>query len=305
MGSRGNSVRQRSRRELGHALKTIPTAPQYVTGRKATFWAESPMTEDLGPAPAALKSAARVLRIFEFFDEIRRSARENEIAERLKFPQSSASMLLNSMVRLGYLDFDPATKGYLPSIRAAVLATWRDTGCFRDGSMYAALENLSAASGLAACLTVRNGIFTRYLHVVQTIEPGAFHITLAARRYAVQSAAGIVLMTKLGEREITQLVHRTRAEDNPKLKALTLGEVNHRIMSARADGYYASLGLVMPETGAVAVALPSAITGGWQEMALSLAGHLTRIESRVDHLATLLARSVRELESAYKPEQVP
>ena len=49
--------------------------------------------------------------------------------------------------RLGCLDFDPVSKTYLPSIRTAVLATWRDNGYFRDGTMLAAMERLAEETG--------------------------------------------------------------------------------------------------------------------------------------------------------------
>lgn len=257
-------------------------------------WEASPMLEDVGTTPAAVKSAARAFRIIEFFDEIRRSARAGEIADRLGYPQSSTSMLLNSLVRLGYLDFDPASKTYLPSIRTAVLATWRDNGCFRDGTMLTAMERLAKATGLAACLTVRTGIFTRYLHVVQHVQPGIVHVTLTARRFAIQCAAGIMLIKHLSTGEIRALVHRTRAEH---AQAPALDTVLDRVQAARRDGCFVSDGLVTPENGAVARDLPQDVTGGWQEMALSVAGDRRNVVGRVSLLAKLLEEAIDDLQA--------
>lgn len=201
-------------------------------------WAQNPMVEDFGDVTAAALSVARTFRIFEFFDEVRRGARASEIAERLEVPQSSASVLLNSLVRLGYLDFDSVTRLYLPSIRLAMLATWRDTGCFRDGSMFAILERLAEATGLAACLSVRTGIYIRYLNVVQNIRPGDVHITLAARRYAVQCAPGVALLSKLTDSEIRNIYHRTRAESDPSIANLSLHTVMARVERARTAGHF-------------------------------------------------------------------
>ncbi|WP_407168558.1 helix-turn-helix domain-containing protein [Bradyrhizobium sp. ORS 111] len=236
-----------------------------------------------------------MLRIIEFFDEIRRPARANEVAERLGFPQSSTSVLLNSLVGLGYLDFDGRSKTYLPSIRIAVLATWRDTGCFRDGSMLAELDRLEAESGLAACLSTRSGIFVRYLNVVQHVRPGDVHITLSAKRYAVRSAAGIVLIADLSEAEIKRLIHRTRAEGDRAIADLSGREVIARVCWAKQHGYYFSAGLVDPRSGAVAIGLPKSITGGWQEMALSLAGRLELVDSKLKEHVRLLRHSIERL----------
>jgi DNA-binding IclR family transcriptional regulator len=86
-----------------------------------------PIIVDAAPAASTLvKSAGRVLQIFEFFDEIQREARVAEIAERLHFPQSSTSVLLKCLTQLGYLDFDADSRTFLPSARVALLGAWLD-----------------------------------------------------------------------------------------------------------------------------------------------------------------------------------
>jgi hypothetical protein len=71
------------------------------------------------PAMGSVKSAGRVLRILEFFDEIQREARGAgrgsrvaEIAESLSIPQSSTSILLNCLVDLGYMDYLPESRSF-------------------------------------------------------------------------------------------------------------------------------------------------------------------------------------------------
>ncbi|WP_084694365.1 IclR family transcriptional regulator [Sphingobium sp. YBL2] len=262
---------------------------------KLSSWSDIPMLQDIGASPEAVKSAARTLRIMEFFDEIRRPARANEISGRLNFPQSSTAALLKSLVKLGYLDFEAATKAYLPSLRTAVLATWRDTGYFRDGSILDMLEDLAAASGLAACLTSRAGIFVRYLHVVQNRKPGDVHIALNVRRYAVRSAAGIALLTDITDTDIRMLVHRTKAEGDPALATLSLAEVMERVNTARSDGHFISKGLVHEDNGAIGIPLPRDITGGWQHMALSLAGRIGQVEYHSADTARAMKRAVAQL----------
>lgn len=262
---------------------------------KTRSWPSQLIVEDVSAAPAAVKSAARALRIVEFFDELRRPARANEIAERLGIPQSSTSVLLNSLVRLGYLDYDVRLKTYVPSIRIAVLATWRDTGCFRDGSMLALLERLSAQTGLAACLVGREGIFTRYLQIVQPCHPGGVHIPLSVRRFAVKVAPGIVLLANMPDAEIKALVHRTSAEESSKTIGTSLSEVMERVRQARIKKYYLSEGLVDPRNGGVAIALPTGITGGWQEMALSVAGAREDVSTQEEKLVQALTDAVRAI----------
>ena len=46
-----------------------------------------------------VKSAARTVLVFEFFSRIRRPATASEVEDSLQIPQSSASVLLRSLVR--------------------------------------------------------------------------------------------------------------------------------------------------------------------------------------------------------------
>jgi predicted transcriptional regulator len=68
---------------------------------------------------AVVKSAALVLEVLSVFDDVRRDMRLGEIVERLGFPQSSTSVLLKSLVRLGYLDFDATTRSFSVTARVA------------------------------------------------------------------------------------------------------------------------------------------------------------------------------------------
>lgn len=263
---------------------------------KMRSWSSHPVAEDISAAPMAVKSAARALRIIEFFDEIRRPARANEIAERLGIPQSSTSVLLNSLVRLGYVDFDQSGKTYLPSIRMAVLATWRDTGCFRDGSMLNLLEHLAAETGLAGVLSMREGIFVRYLHVVQTADSDGLHIPLSVRRFAVNVASGIVVLAHRSDDEIKALMHRTRAMDPDKTSNINLKDVMARINFARAENYFLSAGLVDARHGGVAVALPASITGGWQDLAITISGAVDKIVAQEKDFVRMLMNGIHSID---------
>lgn len=281
------------------ALETdeIGTSGEHI--RKERPWSSIPVVEDVSATPAAVKSAARALRILEFFDEVRRSARANEIADRLQIPQSSTSVLLATLVRLGYIEFDGASKRYLPSLRVTMLATWRDSGKFRDGSVVGLLEHLAAETGLAACLLVRSGIFTRYLHVVQASEGDGVHIPLSVRRFAVKTAGGIVLIANMSEADLRTLVHQTRAEDAAEGSGISLTEVMERVQQVRTSGYYLSAGLVDPENGGLAMALPMSITGGWQKMAVSVAGACRKVVERQAELVVSLTNAVRRIDPTF------
>lgn len=64
-----------------------------------------------------VKSSARVLDPLEFFRENRQPARATEVRRALGLPNSSVDKILKTLVRKGYLIFDPASKRYSPAYR--------------------------------------------------------------------------------------------------------------------------------------------------------------------------------------------
>ena len=76
-------------------------------------------------ASAAIKSAQRTLAVLEYFQTHRRAAAVGEIAAALGMPQSSTSMLLKSLLSLGYLEYTASSRRVAPPIG------WRcwEAGC--------------------------------------------------------------------------------------------------------------------------------------------------------------------------------
>src|SRR3546814_13983509 len=102
----------RRRRHTRCALVTevqtcaLPISPQW---RRAMGEANAiaMSTRSASSEPSVVKSAGRVLRILEYFDSVQREACVSAISRTLKWPQPSTSVLINSLVSLGYLPNDP------------------------------------------------------------------------------------------------------------------------------------------------------------------------------------------------------
>jgi hypothetical protein len=178
--------------------------------KKAT--ADDQITEGTSygpPAAGSVKSAGRVLQILEFFDEIQRDARVAEVAERLGFPQSSTSILLNCLIELGYMDYLQESRSFLPSPRVTLLGTWLDKGPQErqpdEDARRAVPEN-----GRHRIIAARSGIFAQYVHVLQARAAMRFHVPPGSRRLVVWSATGFSLLTASSDKEIRSLCHRSR-----------------------------------------------------------------------------------------------
>jgi DNA-binding IclR family transcriptional regulator len=79
-------------------------------------------TESLPAEVGNVKSATRVLDLFEFLGRWDVEKTHTEIAEELGIPKSSLTKLLQTLVRRGYLSYLPASKGYILGPAIAALA---------------------------------------------------------------------------------------------------------------------------------------------------------------------------------------
>ena len=260
------------------------------------FWSSVLTPKDIGASvPSAVKSAARALRVLEFFAEIRRGARANEIADRLEMPQSSTSVLLTSLVRLNYLDFDSSTHTYRPSLRVALLGAWLDTGPFRDGSMLQMLERVAEETSCVVSLSQGNGIYVRYLHVIQSSDQ-AVHLSLALRRYIVWSSAGFSLLADRSEAEIRKLVTVTRAQDDPFVERIRLQDVLNMVREAAQQGYFLGRSMVTPGMGTISMQVPPSLAGGQGPIVFCVGGVVDVLERSERDIVQLVRGELQRME---------
>ena len=249
----------------------------------------SNVSVDPGPSlPTLVKSAGRTLQIFDFFDEVQREAKVHEIAERLNFPQSSTSVLLKCLIQLGYMDYDPATRTFLPSPRVALLGSWLDNGPVRDGRLIRMMEELSKKTGDTVILAARNGTYAHYLRVIQARTPVRFHVPQGSRRLVVWSATGFALLCHERDELIQALCLRANAEAESDQAPVQYKRALAHIQQLRQNGYFFSRGLVTPGAGSIAIPLPAGIDRRDRPFAIALSGPLDDIAAREKPIVKLM-----------------
>lgn len=202
---------------------------------------------------SVVKSASRVMRILELFDVLRREALVSEVSELLDLPQSSTSVLLRSMVLMGYLYFNPKTRAFGPTTRVALLGSWINGPAVSNGMLNRLMERVNMRTGQAVILAVRNRTFSEYIHVVQATAALRLFVVKGSRRPLVCSGSGLALLADLSDAEIRRLALRHNAETQEITCLATLLE---RVSIVRAQGWAASYDGVTPGGGMVAMCLP-------------------------------------------------
>lgn len=200
-----------------------------------------------------VKSAGRVLRILELFDVLRREALVSEVSEVLDVPQSSTSVLLRSMVLMGYLYFNPETRAFGPTTRVALLGSWINGPMISDGTLARLIERVNQRTGQAVVLAVRNRIWAEYIHVVQATDALRMFVVKGTRRPLVWSGTGFALLSDLPDATIKRIAMHYNAETGLNV---CMSEVLERVNQVRAQGWAASYDTVTKGGGIIAMRLP-------------------------------------------------
>lgn len=251
-------------------------------------------TEDKGVED---KGIGRVFKLLEYFEEVRRPVGVVEASETLGFPRSSTAAMFATLVKLGYLAHDRASRSYLPTARVSDLGRWTDALLF--GEERIALTQLAARVGRetveTVVLGVRDELEARYVHVELPERPVLYLVKAGSLRPLPRSAVGWALMSAMEDTEIARIVARWNALPSRAGSPADLKLVMAEIERTRARGYAFSKHSFVKDIGMIAMLLPP--LPGLRRMAIGVGGPVDRLEAREE----AIVQSVVSASAAFEP----
>lgn len=239
--------------------------------------------------PDSVKSAVRVLQVFEFFDRVEREGTVMEIARALAIPQSSTSVLLKSLVGLGYLVQDRERKTFVPTAKLTRLGAWVAPMLAPNSAVIALMDELGHTTGETIILGVLAGEVVRYIHVVPATTALRLHVGPDTARPVATSGMGRMLMSTLPAERVREIVQRhNTSERNPEHR-LNLASVTRDLSGVRAAGYALSLNRITRGAGVVAVLLPS---DEGPLLSLGIGGLSKTIQEQASELVKLMRQGI-------------
>ncbi len=235
------------------------------------------------------RSIKRTLEVLEYFDEEHPSTSVTEISRELGYPQSSTSILLKSLMTLGYLTYDEKTRAYRPTARVGLIGRSIRPYLFGDGNLMGALEEVSDKTGELIFLATRVGLSIHYIHVIPARNPLRMHLRAGAVRMAAGSPTGYLFLASLPDEEVAVLVERTRNLPGAG-ESIDLDHVMKELRKIRRQGYVLSDKTVTPGGGVLAMLLPHELEG--QQLALCLGGVGTVVLSNEDRFAEIIRAAI-------------
>ena len=202
-----------------------------------------------------VKSAQRVVEVFEFFAQRRAPATLSQICTALGYPASSTFALLNTLKDLGYLDYAREDRTFVPTVRAALLGIWVNDALLQDGTIVRLMYRLRDDTGCTAVLGIQSGLQVQYIQVVKGSD--SLHrtdVNTGALRPLLRSAMGLVVLALKPKAEIRALVSRANAQE-PAARQVRFNELMARVDECRERGYAFSEGVATPGSGIITMLL--------------------------------------------------
>lgn len=190
-----------------------------------------------GDGERLVKSAHRVMQVFELFSERRTPINATEIARGLGIPQSSTSMLLRSLTTLGYLEYQHDSRTFRPSIRLSLLAGWAPGQLPVADGLITLLRELHDSTGETVWLAAPHRHYSRSVLVLPGVLEDRHETATGELQPLCATAAGQALLTLKSEAEIRGIVRRANAEEEEASRRVSLPAILDRVARCRAEGF--------------------------------------------------------------------
>ena len=233
-----------------------------------------------------VKSAVRVIEIFELFEAERRPLKISEIVERLRVPQSSVSTLMKTLIAQGFMDFDADTRQFRPSARLAFLGHWALGAPDSIEQVQSVMRRLADETGESVLLGAQNGLMMQYLSVIDSPQALRFSLRPGLLRPIHKTGLGIMLMTVKSDAEIGRLLRRYNLEHGGDGNNAVEAEVKAMVGQARKQGFFRTESLMTPGAGVIATLLPLPVRGRY--LGLGIGGPNARLTERFEELRAAL-----------------
>jgi DNA-binding IclR family transcriptional regulator len=241
------------------------------------------------------RTIERTFQVLDYLSERKRPVRLKDIVTDLAYPGSSASVILKSLVVLGYANFDRDTMTYSLTPRIGTLAqNFRETVAPEDLCLNAARQRLSKLTGGTIGVGIQSDIYAQYISVVPNQRPMPYQVRPGAVRPITRCGLGLALLSRRSDDEIDRLRRRVNAKEPDRRLHIGEGALVDQIASVRSKGYAFSRGMFREGVGFIGIALPKPLGGRWS--ALGVGGMISALAEQEDLIAAELKAVAADLQ---------
>lgn len=238
---------------------------------------------------AVVKSASRTLEVLELFSNARCPLRLNQIYTLLRYPQSSTTNLLKSMVSKGYLNYNRSSRTYVPTNRVAQLGNWLYGFATGRSEYQPLLEKLQRETDETVALSTQNDLFVQYIRIITPAHEFKMPPTEGAMRVLTDSSSGFAMMSRMRDADIDKFCRYINYYQLDPHKHVDSAKIIAEISAARTLGYVYFHGHPGPDTSSIALPLSQQLHG--IPMAVGVGG----IRDRISEKKSLIVEALRDI----------
>lgn len=248
-----------------------------------------------------VKSASRALEVLELFNEQRRPLKLQEIYELLHYPQSSATHLMKSMVQLGYVNYNRATRSYLPTCRVRGLGTWMSSSMYGQSRYHRLVETLQRRTDETVALSMQNDLFIQYFTIRTPdhefkMPPNEGNMVLLT-----ESTSGMALLSRMGDRQIDKVCRHINYYESDKGHRVDPDSFARELAWVRHVGYCYRENAPHPSVSSIAFPLEETMYG--IPLALGIGGTCERLARKKSELTRTIREVIAEFHDGPQEEE--
>lgn len=239
-----------------------------------------------------VKSARRVFEVLELFQERRAPLGLQDVCIELGYPVSSGSVLLRSMVTLGYLRYDRAMRTYMPTMKIAHVGSWVQGAIFGDGALMRAMNALADRFGETVTLAVQSDLHAQYISLIRSRLPIWYLPPVGTMRPLTASGSGLLMLAVQSDAQVRKLWKRIDFHRLDPARP-TLAQVLADVAVCRRHGWFFSRHRIEPGAGGISIAIDDPRFG--PGYVLGVHGPVERLEARERDIVVALQEAVASL----------
>jgi len=239
-----------------------------------------------------VKSAARTLEVFELFSERRCPLRLHDIHSALGYPQSSTTNLLKGLVMTGYLNYNRATRAYLPTNRVTFLGSWLVSFLYGQGGYQDLLDELLIKTDETVVLATQNDLYIQYVRIMTPDHEFKLAPPEGTMRLLTNSSAGFVLLSQLRDTQVDRICRSVNYYELDPAHRVEPSRVLKEVAKVRQMGYCYIPNLPVPATSSIAFPLGEQIHG--IPLAIGVGGLSERIAARRSELVEIFQQAITD-----------
>ncbi len=240
------------------------------------------------------KSVGRAFAVLELFEQQQQALTAPEIRTALNLPQPSSHALLQELVALGYLSYDPAARNYFPQFRLRRLGAWLTGPLLPDASLASMLKGLCTAIGETCSASHRQGQQLEILHAECATHPVAVRLSSGLGESLWRSVAGRTLLADMAKADITDYLAIATKETRRPADRQTIRNLPKLLAKIRRDGYYIAADVLLQ--GVTSICVPARV--GNHDCVVAVAAVTDRVAGQQNRILRRIRKSIRDLNSA-------